>query len=205
MNNFNRFISFKIVLLAICSQLVSCSTLNFFKDDSVSKEEYEDLLKKYKALVGKKSPQLPNTTSTQLDDVESVNNFRSKLLNTKRKRPKSLTKYDRLRVQKDLGLLYQAFDKFNKKKFGDAIILLKELENSQVYRIKAQSRFLFGRTMEEQGELDVSMQIYEEILISMQDTIFAQLALERLIQNTRSLGLNNKNKYFTKLYARFTN
>ena len=186
--------------------MISCSTFkvfdNFFEDESVPKEKYEDLLKKYKELVSKKAPMISTKSSTIADDRQSVDELRSKLLNKKDK-AKPVSNYDRIRVQKDLGLLYQAVNKFQEKKFGDVIILLKELENSQVYRIRAQSRYLFGKTMEAQGETDLSMQIYEEILISMQDTIFALLSLERLLENTKTLGLKNKNQYFTQLYSRF--
>ena len=60
---------------------------------------------------------------------------------------------------------------FNQKKFGDVIIILKELEDSQVFQIRAQSRYLLGKTMYEQGEYDVSMQIFEEIVLNMRGTV----------------------------------
>ena len=144
---------------------------------------------------------------TKIDDSQAVKEFKVKLSESA-----SITgvvsskkSYNKKRVQKDVGLLYQAYEKYRNKKYGDVIIILKELENSQVRQIRAQARYLLGLTMKDQGELDLSMQIFEEVLLTMRGTVFSLLSLQQLIDNTRKLGLNKKNEYFTLLYERFFN
>ena len=208
MNNFNKINLFKIVTLLCCLNFVGCSTFDYFRDDSVPKEKYEKLLQKYNLLINKSVPTSDSENiSLRVDDAKAVDEFRNRLLLKRKTQPLNLAlkPYHKSRVQKDISLLYQAYNMFRQKKFGDVIILLKELENSQVAKIRAQARYLLGVTMYEQGELDMSMQIFEEIVVSMRDTVFALMSLEQLINNTSKLGLNKKNAYFRELYSRFLN
>jgi len=200
LNNFNKFLLLKIVSILYVVTLVSCSHFNTFKDDSVSKEKYEELLKKYKDLIGQKVPQ---KTGVIIDDALAVEEFRAKLIKTTKQESTPSQSYDLRRVQKDISLLYQAYDKYRKKEFGDVIIILKELENSQVSKVRAQARYLLAITMNDQGEHDIAMQIFEEIVLHKRNSIFALLSLNRLIDVTRQLGLMKKNEYFSQLYARF--
>ena len=183
--------------------LVSCSSFNIFEGDSVPKEKYEQLLDKYKTLVGKKLPKPQNTSVAFVDDHESVQEFRSRLNQATDRRSIESRKYDMKRVQKDISLLYQAYSKYRNKEYGDVIIILKELENSQVDKVRAQARYLLAITMLDQGELDLSMQIFEEIVLTMRNSAFALMSLEHLISNTKKLGLIKKHEYFSQLYARF--
>ena len=187
LNNFNKINLFKIVTLLCCLNFVGCSTFDYFRDDSVPKEKYEKLLQKYNSLINKSVPTSDSgNISLAVDDAKAVDEFRNRLLLNRKTQPHNLAlkPYHKSRVQKDISLLYQAHNMFRQKKFGDVIILLKELENSQVAKIRAQARYLLGVTMYEQGELDMSMQIFEEIVVSMRDTVFALMSLEQLINNT---------------------
>lgn len=180
-----------------------------WKDDKVSKEKYEKLLTKYKALVEKNTPsqrvgELSKGSSDPLLESKQVDAFRKSLIESEAKAAiNSSNSYNSKRVRKDISLLYQAYSMFNQKKFGDVIIILKELEDSQVFQIRAQSRYLLGKTMYEQGEYDVSMQIFEEIVLNMRGTVFGLLSLEKLISCTDKIGLMQKKKYFSQLYSRF--
>ena len=158
------------------------------------------MLKKYKDLIGQKVPQ---KTGVIIDDALAVEEVRAKLIKTTKQESTPSQSYDLRRVQKDISLLYQAYDKYRKKEFGDVIIILKELENSQVSKVRAQARYLLAITMNDQGEHDIAMQIFEEIVLHKRNSIFALLSLNRLIDVTRQLGLMKKNEYFSQLYARF--
>lgn len=197
--------------LAVLVLFSSCSSFNLWKDEKVSKEEYEKLLVKYKALVEKNTPSQPTAKSLKVHsnpilESKQVEDFRKSLISSESNVvSKNSKNYHSKRVRKDIGLLYQAYSMFNQKKFGDVIIILKELEDSQVFQIRAQARFLLGKTMYEQGEYDVAMQIFEEIVLKMRGTVFGLLSLEKLISCTDKVGLMQKKKYFSQLYSRFQN
>ena len=180
-----------------------------WKDEKVSKEKYENLLKKYKSLVEKNTPRqtLGKPSGTHANPIlesRQVDEFRKSLMSSEAKAATaSQKKYNSKKVRKDISLLYQAYSMFNKKKFGDVIIILKELEGSQVFQIRAQARFLLGKTMFEQEEYDVAMQIFEEIVLGMRGTVIGLLSLEKLISCTDKVGLLQKKKYFSQLYSRF--
>jgi len=205
LNNFNRVLSLKIVLLLSIAILSSCSSFNLLdSEDTVPKEKYEDLLKKYKSLIGKKLPASPQLNES-VNDSKALSEFRTRLNSVDVQKSNRLQSYDQRRVQKDISLLYQAYEKYHQKSYGDVIIILKELEKSQVQKVRGQARYLLALTMLAQGELDLSMQVFEEIVVGMRESVFALLSLKHLISTTKKLGLIKKHKYFTQLYARFLN
>ena len=124
MNKFNRVLSLKFVLLFSISLMCSCSSLNFFdREETVSKKKYEDLLKKYKNLVSNNVPKQPSTTAMNLDDSVALKDFRAQLIAVKENKNVKSKSYNLRRVQKDIGLLYQAYEKYRNKKYGDVIII----------------------------------------------------------------------------------
>lgn len=200
MNKFNKILLLKFVFIFYVAIFASCSTLNTFQGKTVSQEKYDELLKKYKDLIGDK---VPEQKLESIDDSFAVEEFRAKLVKSSDRKVEITDNYDQRRVQKDIGLLYQAFEKYQKKEYGDVIILLKELENSQVDKVRAQARYLLGITMQDQGENDIAMQIFEEIVLEKRNSVFALLSLKKLIETTKTLGLIKKQEYFSQLYARF--
>ena len=84
-----------------------------WKDDKVSKEKYEKLLTKYKALVEKNTPsqrvgELSNGSSDPLLESKQVDAFRKSLIESEAKAAiNSSNSYNSKRVRKDISLLYQ--------------------------------------------------------------------------------------------------
>ena len=206
LNRFHQLSSKNALAVVLCVIfLSSCATFKkFTADESVPKEKYDDLLKKYKDLVSTKGPDLPNngTNFVPVENKEMLLDLKNRLLNSKMEF-NNVQDYNPSRVSKDLNLLYQAYDKFNQKKFGDVIILLKELEASQVFQVRAQAKYLFGITMFEQGEFDLAMQIFEDVMVKMRSSVFGLLSLNKLLACTERLGLKKKNEYYTQIFSRF--
>jgi hypothetical protein len=137
-----------------------------------TKLKYEALEKKYQELLSK------NTPVTSVMDKSKLNSDYQNKLKVKQDRTLSGRDYDRSKIARELRSLKRLQVKINNKKYGDAILLAKELENSDVEQVRAQARFLLAKTMEDQGEKIIAMQIYEEVALSMPYSIFSKKAIK---------------------------
>ena len=163
------------LLVVLLTVLPSCSYLPYFgkrTSEENSKTKYEALERKYQELLSKNTPvtSVINKSSLDLD-------YQNKL-RIKQNRTLSGTKYDRSKIARELRSLKRLQVKISHKKYGDAVLLAKELESSDVEQVRAQARFLFGKVMEAQGEAIIAMQIYEEVALSMPYSIFSKKAIK---------------------------
>ena len=126
------------------------------------------------------------------------------VLKEKSKSSKSKKAYNAKTVRKELKGLIQLKEKIDQKKFGDALLLVKELEGSQVEQVRAQARFFFAEVLFLQKEFDLAMQIYEEVLIKMTYSAYARESLERLVVCTEKLNRESKNTYYQSMLKKFS-
>ena len=89
-------------------------------------------------------------------------------------------------------------------KFDAALTELKKIEKSKVKQVRVRARFSIGEIMFRQGEYDLAMQIYEEIL---QQDAFSGIVIKtlgRLIVCSEKLKLKKKQEqYYSMLYNFF--
>ena len=201
----------------ILSTLVSCSTLsklnpmNYFRRDRthekpVTRAEYNELLKKYEKLLAKHTPAAPaenKSNKSDEEEIEQLEKLITQVLNTKKAKATKKQAYSSDQVRKELKRLAQLKRKMDQKKFGDALLLVKELEGSHVEQVRAQTRFYFAEILFMQEEYDLAMQIYEEIMIKMDFSIYAKESLEKLVLCTSKLNRDSKNTYYQSLLKKF--
>jgi hypothetical protein len=190
-----------VFIPGLMSLLFSCAY--FGKDRKVETtkasthiERYKALEEKYNELLSQSTPSLP-ITSNKTDP----NNDYQKIMSKKVKRTLDGQSYDRSKVARELRSLNRLQLKIKKKRYGDAVLLAKELENSSVEQIRAQARFLLAEAIHAQGENVLAVQIYEEIAISMPFSIFSKKAIEKGLEVSKLINDPKIMNRFKKLKA----
>lgn len=175
------------IFLGITQFLFSCAY--FGKERKTGKSERESHIEKYKALEEKYNELLsqssPDTPHSQREDIHA--NYK-KIMGKKVNRTLDGSSYDRGKVARELRSLSRLQLKIKKQRYGDAVLLAKELEKSNVEQIRAQARFLLAEVMQAQGESLIAVQIYEEVAISMPFSIFSKKAIDRGSEVSKLIG-----------------
>jgi tetratricopeptide (TPR) repeat protein len=174
------------------------------KSDKVSREEYEQLKNRYDILMNEKNGNVQTAKEGDVvadlqkakstDEVaETVNVFASS-----KDSKESVAGAGELEEQ--IGKIRKAEELMSVNKFNDAIALLKNLEKSSQKYIVAYSKFLIAEGMFTQGNYDLSMQIYEEIINKYAFSGVVLKALGRLIVCAEKLKLEKKREQYFSLF-----
>ncbi len=112
--------------------------------------------------------------------------------------------YKNVDVEGQIATLRQAETLVYSNRNDEALKLIKKIENSPVRQVAVRARFLLGELMFNQGEFDLSMQVYERILSHDAFSGVVIKTLGRLIVCSEKLGLNaKKDKYYSMLHDFF--
>jgi len=203
---------------------------------TVSRAEYNQLLKKYEALAREKGmvqsnqaarSQSPgaqpapkafagqdpsdivnalNNAPSQAELVETVDVFGKKGISTGHHEMPTVAgmKLSDSEVENQILKLRKAQALISHNKLDAALTLLKELENSSIRQIRVRTKFYLGELLFIQGEFDLAMQIYEEII---QRDAFSGIVIKvlgRLIVCSEKLKQKKKQqKYYSILHDFF--
>ncbi len=229
-------------MLGSCSGLSSRQSLFGSEDDkdkdeaksaTVSREQYDQLLKKYDGLMKEKKVAMIKSQSSIDDEMltpadqalskeQLVDNVVSQLSNIKEGKRLSMTvgkvsdddsrskpiiattEYNEEIVESHMFKIRKA-DKLQKQnKFDQALTLIKELERSPVRQIEVRAKYLLGEILFKQGEYDLAMQVYEEILTKYAYSGLVIKSLGRLIVCSDKLKQTAKQeKYYSFLHDFF--
>jgi TolA-binding protein len=197
---------------------------------TVPKAQYDQLLKKYEMLV--KTQQATSTVTPRQkpfagkdpsDIVSALNNAKARpelvetvdvfgekgIAKNSLSNPAQLpivagAKVSDSEVEGQIVKLKKASILIDQNKLDAALTLLKELENSPVRQIRVRSKFYLGELLFIQGEYDLAMQVYEEIV---QKDAFSGIVIKtlgRLIVCSEKLKLKKKQqKYYSILHDFF--
>lgn len=168
--------------------------------DLFNEKRPEDIVSALNQLEGKQG------ASGGADLAETVDVFKKpvepKGLSTKQ--PVVIADYDKIDMEGQIKKYRQAVVLMNQNKFDAALNEFKLLENSPVRQISVRAKFNIGELLFKQGEFDLAMQVYEEIL---QKDAFSGLvlkALGRLIVCSAKLKLKKKEEqYYSVLHDFF--
>ncbi len=220
-----RLITFLcLVSLGSCSWLQSRQSLfdetseSQASDTTVPKEQYDQLLQKYEALQTQLQTQdaqppletpadqailgdLQNASSAEL--AETVDVFANGTINSADQTVTLASTYENVDVEGQIRQLQQAEALVNQNKFDEALNLLKPLERSQVRQVRVRARFLLGESLFKQGNFDLSMQIFEEIIQKDAFSGTVLKALGRLIVCAEKLKLDQKKEQYYSLLHDF--
>lgn len=200
---------------------------------SVSKSQYESLAKKYEALLkerrmdkveGKEANQMmnqmeggdPSAVVDQLSNVkdtgelaETVDVFQQ----TKNaqitepnlpSRPMSTGEIDSALIEDHISKVRKAEKLVAENKYDASINLIKELEKSPVKQVVVRAKYLMGEILFTQGEYDLALQVFEEILGNYAFSGLVIKTLGRLIVCSDKLKLPGKQeKYYSILHDFF--
>jgi len=233
-----NFLSLLLVFsLSSCSWVSSKRSL--FGDDSnetkdeirsaklqtVPKEQYEQLQKKYNELLSKTkqlpvkeepAPMAPEDIVNQLnqakessDLVETVDVFGGDPLPKKRNSIDSRkvappVDVPASEIESQIIKLERAQVLTAQNKFDQSLTILKELENSNVRQVKVRAKYEIGELLFIQGEYDLAMQVFEEIIHKEAFSGIVLKVLGRLIVCSDKLKLSKKKqKYYSILHDFF--
>jgi TolA-binding protein len=243
-----------IILVATSLTYSSCSSLlshreqnksdaNAVTPQTVSKEQYDELARKYQELVTQTKQKLDreapkpeaNLTSppekneqlkpemnngTNLDPSELVNHIDQVVPDHKAegvdvlavdkvgpKAPESMG-VEQVNFTDDVDdqivKLREATDLIKVNKFENALIILKELENSKEKQIVVRSKIMLGDLLFGQGEYDLAMQVYEEVVKKYAFSGYVLKALGKLVACSEKLKQPEKQaKYYSLLHDFF--
>jgi len=112
--------------------------------------------------------------------------------------------YDANLVESQITEIRNAESLVAQNKFDAAITKIKTLENSPLKQIKVRAKFLLGEILFKQGEYDLSMQIFEEVVNQYAFSGLVIKTLGRLIVCSEKLKLAAKQeKYYSILHDFF--
>ena len=203
------------------------------KTETVSREQYEQLLKKYDGLMKEKKVAMikrqggnADETLTRADQSLSKEQLVDDVVNQlshvkegqklsmsvgkvsgtdERSRPIiATTEYNAEVVESHMTKIRQADKLQRQNKFDMALTLIKELERSPVRQIEVRAKYLLGEILFKQGEYDLAMQVYEEILTKYAYSGLVIKSLGRLIVCSDKLKQTAKQeKYYSFLHDFF--
>jgi len=221
------------VLLALLLSLTSCSWLKGKREvvndsgdvQTVPKAQYDQLLKKYESVVDtkrdenvqKEEPQITSVEGGEVADIdkekaeliETVNLFDTKSATA----PKELVReeniappisYDNMTVENQLVEIRRCLAFIGQNKIDEAMTKLKQLEQSNIPQVKVRSKFLVAELLFQQGEFDLAMQIYEEVITNHAFSGVVLKSLGRLVVCAEKLKLTKKkDQYYSLLHDFF--
>ena len=206
---------------------VSVAEQNSSKLQTVPKAEYDQLQNKYNDLVSKMKNNPPpvvaqnqvppedlvdelNKAKSNNDLVETVDVFAndgqvngsSQGLDTRV--PVIAVNVTSREIENQIIKLERATALLNQNKFDQSLTILKELESSDVRQIRVRAKFQIGEMLFVQGEYDLSMQVFEEIIHKDAFSGLVLKTLGRLIVCSEKLKLSKKQrKYYSILHDFF--
>ncbi len=112
--------------------------------------------------------------------------------------------YDSNLVEAQITSIRKAEALVDQNKFDEALTVIKTLEKSPLKQIVVRSKFLLGEILFKQGEYDLSMQIFEEVINRYAFSGLVIKTLGRLIVCSEKLKLAAKQeKYYSILHDFF--
>jgi tetratricopeptide (TPR) repeat protein len=233
-----------LVCLSSCSWMTSKRSLFGSEPatatESVSKEQYNQLLKKYDSLMKEKKmamiksekakkdstpydpfdlsrdkstqakEQLVEDVVSQLAGVEdkqlnsTVSAFNKKRAAHMQKPVIESTEYDSALVEEHMAKIRKADKLQQQNKLDAALVMIKELDTSPVLQIRVRAKYLLAEILFKQGEFDLAMQVYEEVLTQYAFSGLVIKTLGRLIVCSDKLKLAMKQeKYYSMLHDFF--
>lgn len=196
---------------------------------TVSKEQYDQLLSKYETLLDKvktaetsMNDKIENSPSAKegkmmeelskitppADLAETVDVFGKEGITSNipadvlEQSPKSRMSDSDIEAQ--LINLQKANTLVSENKLDQALVLLKDLEESQNLQIKVRAKFYLGEMLFRQNEYDLAMQIYEEIIKKYAFSGLVIKSLGRLIVCADKLKMDKKReRYYSILHDFF--
>ncbi|WP_417335588.1 tetratricopeptide repeat protein [Halobacteriovorax marinus] len=197
------------------------------KLQSVPKEQYEQLQRKYNELLAKSKStpvpveqQAPQLSSEEIvnqlsqakessDLVETVDVFSGEPIAKKVNSIDSRATVAPVvvppsEIEAQIISLERARALSSQNKFDQSLTILKELEKSNVRQIKVRAKFEIGELLFIQGEFDLAMQVFEEIIHREAFSGVVLKVLGRLIVCSEKLKLSKKKqKYYSILHDFF--
>ncbi|MCK5074331.1 MAG: tetratricopeptide repeat protein [Bacteriovoracaceae bacterium] len=214
----------KLIIFVLIFTISSCSFFSRRKsvsdqNDTVPKKQYDELMAKYQSLQNNMQQKKASSGSvgnglitdlesaTKAELVETVDVFSKEKnelqLPTDVVIENDIPVADQI-VESQIIKLRKAEALIGKNRFNEALSLLKEeLENSPVKQIKVKTKYLLGELLFKQGEYDLAMQIFEEIITQYAYSGIVIKTLGRLIVCCEKLKLSKKKEQYYSILHDF--
>ena len=131
----------------------------------------------------------------QRSKSEALRNFEKKLGDLPSNIPK--------KIEDQIGEIYLIKQFIEEKKYNDAFLRAKRLENTSNRQIRARAAYLKGEILFQQREYDLAMQLLEEVVGRHAFSGMALMALNRLVICAEKLQLAEKKKQYYSILHDF--
>ncbi|MBI2518805.1 MAG: hypothetical protein HYV97_00225 [Bdellovibrio sp.] len=222
----NRKLNLLVILLGTSLLLSNCSWLSkrrsLFsssgdetKTPMVPKAQYDELLQKYEELLRQSRGEQTISSEeagVRTEKVDLVDDLKKAgagpaldtTVSLENQTAVSNQEYSKDTVYDEIKKLEKAKNMLAQKQFDGSLKLLREIEQSKVNTLKVHAKFYIGELLFMQGEYDLAMQLFEEILQNYAFSGVVYKALGRLIACSEKLKLaSKKDKYFSILHDFF--
>lgn len=213
-----------LVFTSGCSSFIESTRKSLLSGDSprktskqqpkwVSKNQYDDLMIKYKNLQSKyenlKEEKLTSKDAfNQIDELtgkskatETVDLFSDKNMAKSPViiEPKKLSPLDENTVSKELKLYRKAVALYKAGSFDDSLKIFQHLNKSGTKQVAVRAKKRTGDIYFMKKQYDLSLQVYEEIIRGSSFSGVVLKALSGAANSARQLGLENKRVKFESL------
>ncbi len=107
-------------------------------------------------------------------------------------------------VDEQIAQMREASELIKVNKFENALVILKQLENSKEKQVVVRSKMMLGDLLFNQGEYDLALQVYEEVIKKYAFSAYVLKALGKLVACCEKLKLPEKGaKYYSLLHDFF--
>jgi len=208
------------LLLSSCSWLSKRRSLFSSSNDEtktpmVPKAQYDELLQKYEEILRQtRGEQTVSSeeTGVRTEKVDLVDDLKKAgigpaldtTVSVETSPAVSNQEYSKDTIFDEMKKFEKAKNMLAQKQFDGSLKLLREIEQSKVNTLKVHAKFYIGELLFMQGEYDLAMQLFEEILQNYAFSGVVYKALGRLIACSEKLKLGQKkDKYFSILHDFF--
>jgi hypothetical protein len=212
-----------LITLALLMSLNSCSWYRDFERSmvdekgsassrTVSRAQYDQLLLKYEEL-SKKYEELkerpPGSQDTLVDELQrsQSENFAKTSSNVETvdvfpadatKSPPTATIEVPADVEAQLSL-YRKGISLKESNQSEATKIFQQLENKAIAPVKVRSKYQIGDMLLKQGQHDLALQVFEDIISKNADSGVVLDALNGAIAASEKLGMNTKKDQYTSM------
>lgn len=200
--------------------------------EAVPLSQYQELLKRHEELTERhrllqqelsrsssESPQLIGELSMAKDSpelAETVDVFQGRVREGQEARPAPVAAASSTRpiidsrnidsaiVEEEILILRNSNQLIAQNRYDQALRELRKIENSSVRQIRARAKYNMGEILFQQGEFDLAMQIFEDVIRTEAFSGIILKTLGRLIVCSEQLNLDQKKEtYYSMLYDFF--
>lgn len=114
-----------------------------------------------------------------------------------------ITSSDDEKLELEIISMREGISLFKKREFSQAMKIFQQLERSKFSQIVVQAKYNIGDLLYDQGEFDLSLQVYEDVIKKFAFSGLVIKSLNKLVLCSEKLGLDKKKAQYSSMLKDF--